>query len=214
MDVINALRLNLQRNLNRFQACMVEEIGNGIDTFFGVNEEDWKSICIWETMERTLQKSSLRTLIGEPLYNDEVFIKSWKSFQFWFSVGTTVVGCYSPRLLQPLLGSLFKIPIDISSHRCLKQLVPVIKERWEKVENSKKDISLEDEIPDDFVTCLVKGAIEGKASEIDSPRVLAQHLLFIVRIPGHHHGHPLSTQCNTDSFCLSDYHYYGHEHTP
>jgi hypothetical protein len=184
--MINALRLNLQRNLGRFQACMVEGIGDSIDTFLGKNEEDWKSVCTWETMERTLQKSTLGTLIGEPLYDDEVFIKSWTSFQFWFGVGTTVVGCFSPALIQPLLGYLFRIPINMSSHRCLKQLVPVIKERWEKVENLKTDLSFEDEIPDDFMTCLVKGAIEGKANEINSPRLLAQHLLFIVRIHRHH----------------------------
>jgi hypothetical protein len=165
---------------------MVEGIGNSIDTFFGKNEEEWNSICIWETMERTLQKSTLRTLISEPLHNDNVFIKSWSSFQFWFGVGTTVVGCFCPALIQPMLGYLFRIPIDMSSRRCLKQLVPVIKERWEKVENLKTGLSFEDEIPDDFVTCLVKGAFANKASEINSPKLLAQHLLFIVRTLAHH----------------------------
>jgi len=165
---------------------MVEGLGDSIDTFFGKNEKDWKNVCIWETMERTLQKSTLRTLIGEPLCDDKVFIKSWASFQFWFGVGTTVVGCFCPALVQPLLGRLFKVPTDMSSHRCLKQLVPVIKERWEKIENLKTGLSFEDEIPDDFVTCLVKSAVEGKANEINSPRLLAQHLLFIVCILGHH----------------------------
>jgi hypothetical protein len=180
--MINALRLNIHRNLGRFQAHMVEGIGDSIGTFFGKSEEHWKSICIWETMERTLQKSTLRNLIGD----DEVFIKSLTSFQFWFGVSTTVVGCFSPILIQPLLGYLFRIPINMSSYRCLKQLVPVIKERWEKVENLKTDLAFEDEIPDDFMTCLVKNAIEGKASEINFPRLLAQHLLFIVRTRAHY----------------------------
>ena len=61
----------------------------------------------------------------------------------------------------------------------------MIKERWEKIANLKTDLSFEDEIPDDFMTCLVKGAIEGKANETNFPKLLAQHLLSFVRILGH-----------------------------
>jgi hypothetical protein len=116
MTMAIALRLNLRRHLVQFQAGMVDGIGGTIESLFGKDEGVWKDMCVWSAIENVLSKSVISILIGETLCYDEDFIKCFNGFYFGFGAGIAVVVHLPPSLIQPLVGFLFGILVNISLH--------------------------------------------------------------------------------------------------
>ena len=149
MDVI---RKDLTRNLGRLQPSIYQDISESIDELMGIDTDNWREVCLWETMQKTVFKSTNRVFVGLPLCQDAGYLWSSAAFANWLGAGAIVVGQYMPSVLKPFFGYLTAIPIYIQKNKSFGYLLPVFKERMENIRRKRADPTFEFDEPKDMIT--------------------------------------------------------------
>ena len=77
----------------------------------GIDTDGWREVCLWDTMQKTIFKSTNRVFVGLPLCEDEGYLRSSAAFANWLGAGAIIVGQYMPSVFKPWFGYLAAIPI-------------------------------------------------------------------------------------------------------
>ena len=177
MDVV---RKDLTRNLGRLQPSIYHDIRENIDELMGIDTDGWRAICLGETMQKTIFKSTYRVFVGLPLCQDEGYLRSSAAFATWLGAGAVVIGQYTPSIFKPLLGYLTAIPIYIEKAKSFGYLLPVFKERMENIRRMRNDPTFEFMAPKDMITWMATAVIDNPTTSHSKPETLAQHMMFFV----------------------------------
>ena len=178
--MMDAVRKDLTRNLGRIQPSIYQDISESIDELWGIDTDNWHEICLWETMQKMVFRSTNRVLVGLPLCQDEGYLRSSTAFANWLGAGAVVVGQYMPSVLKPFFGYLTAIPIYIEKKKSFGYLAPVFKERMENIRRKRADPNFKFDEPKDLITWMSTAVIDNPTTTHSKPEVLAQHLLFFV----------------------------------
>lgn len=177
MDVV---RKDLTRNLGRLQPSIYQDISESIDELMGMDTDKWREVCLWETMQKTVFKSTNRVFVGLPLCQDEGYLRSSAAFANWLGAGAIVVGQYMPSVLKPFFGYLTAIPIYIQKNKSFGYLLPVFKERMENIRRKRADPNFEFNEPKDMITWMSTAVIDNPTTTHSKPEALAERILFFV----------------------------------
>lgn len=190
MDVI---RKDLTRNLGRLQSDVFNDLRENVDELFGL-DHSWHEICLFETMQKIIFKSTNRIFVGLPLCRDEGYLRSSASFANWLGVGTIVVGQFLPSILKPLFGYLMAIPIYIQKKKSFGYLNPVFKKRMENLQRKRSDPSFIFDEPKDVISWMTRAVLDNPGTSASKPEALAERMLFLVS-PNSYHSSRLGPPC-------------------
>ncbi len=90
--MIDIARKDLTRNLGRLQPSIYHDIRESIDELMGIDIDCWREVCLWDTMQKTIFKSTNRVFVGLPLCQDEGYLRSSAAFANWLGAGAIIVG--------------------------------------------------------------------------------------------------------------------------
>ena len=177
MDVI---RKGTTRNLGKLQPDIFSDLKGRIDRHFGSDQEQWRHVPLYETLQEILFETSSRVFLGSPLCYNKFFLRSLMVFFDILGLGTIVVGELLPLVLKPILGYLMAIPIYVTQVLALQYLVPEIKKRMANLRRQRGDPAFEWDQPKDMLMWLVIAALDRQDPQAEKPERIAQGLLFLV----------------------------------
>ena len=178
--MMDAVRKDLTRNLGILQPSIYQDVSESIDELMGIDTDNWREICLWETMQKTVFKSTNRVFVGLPLCQDEGYLRSSAAFANWLGARAIVVGHYMPSVLKPFFGYLTAIPIYIQKNKSFGNLLPVFKERMENIRRKRADPTFEFNEPKDMITWMSTAVIGNPTTTHSKSEALAERILFFV----------------------------------
>ena len=182
MYIIDVVRKDVTRNLGRLQPDIFCDLKGSIDNLLGFDQENWREIPLYDTIQEVLFKSSNRVFVGEPLCNNKVFLRSSATFANLVGVGAVIVGELLPLVLKPVFGYALAIPIWIAQMLAFRYLVPEIRRRMINIRRKRSDPKFHWVEPKDMLMWIVVAAMERGDPKADRPEKIAQGLLFLVSL--------------------------------
>ena len=180
MYIMDVVRKELTRNLGRLQPDVFYDLKESVDSLLGTDQENWRHIPLYETMQEILFKSSNRIFVGSPLCRNNVFLHSSATFANLLGLGAVFVGELLPLVLKPVFGYMLALPIYIAQALALRYLVPEIKQRMANIRRKRSDPAFDWNEPKDMLMWIVIAAMDRQDPKADRPEMIAQGLLFLV----------------------------------
>ena len=177
MDVV---RKDLTRNLGRLQPSIYHDIRESIDELMGIETDCWREVCLWDTMQKTIFKSTSRVFVGLPLCQDGGYIRSSAAFAKWLGAGAIIVGQYMPSVFKPWFGYFTAIHIYMQKTKSFGCLLPIFKESMENIRRKRTDPNFEFGEPNDMITWMATAVIDNPSTSHSKPEALAERILFLV----------------------------------
>ena len=178
--MVDVVRKDLTRNLGRLQGDVFNDLRESIDELMGLDNDSWHEICLFETMQKIIFKSTNRIFVGSPLCRDEGYLRSSASFANWLGASAILVGQFMPSILKPFFGYLAAIPIYIQKKKSFGYLIPVFKERMGNLRRKRTDPSFVFDEPKDMITWMTNAVLDNPGISASKPEALAERMLFFV----------------------------------
>lgn len=175
-SMIRTVKRELGRNFGNTQAALFNKLRESIDATIGLDESSWRQVCLFQIMNTVVFQSSNAILVGSPLCHNEKYLGSIGSFSTWLGMSAVIIGQYVPWFTAPLFGTLASVAVNLYRRRCLKFLLPVVKERMEKIKRKRSDPSFIYDETKDVMTWLIIALPNA------SPTQVADQILFLVSI--------------------------------
>ncbi|CZT52285.1 uncharacterized protein RSE6_13584 [Rhynchosporium secalis] len=168
---------SLNRKLDMIQSPMYEELSRKIDEVFGVSEDEWKTINVYNSMQEIIVPAMSRVFFGLPLGLDPGFLVIFQRYVLAMGVGTIVIG-ELPRVLKGLLVPIFNIPLRYYRSKVMRALVPEVESRLKRLGNAADQKDGENGY--DFITqSATVSAKMSKTAEIPKSNTLAEWIMLM-----------------------------------
>lgn len=169
---------SLARNLTDLIPAMQEEAQFAIDTAFGLDTKEWKSVNVWKSWLEIVPYITNRLLVGYPLCRNKEWLSYCVAFTEDIIRNMFLIGM-CPMFLRPIFGRLFTLPNWWHWKKSSKFSIPLIRQRIHDLERKAAgDPEYKDWVePQDFVTWTIRLAkeqgneFEGKVDTI-SKRIM------------------------------------------
>ena len=178
--IMDVVRTEMTRNLGKLQPDIFSSLKGSVDSLLGTDQENWRHIRLYKTMQEILFKSSNRVFVGLPLCRNNVFLTSSAAFANILGLGAIFVGELLPLVLKPVFGYLLALPIFVAQTLALWYLVPEIKNRMVNIRRKRSDPTFDWNEPKDMLMWVVIAAMDRQDPKADTPEMIAQGLLFLV----------------------------------
>jgi hypothetical protein len=94
------IRRELTRELNSFADDIVDELKPCLERNWGTDTENWREVKPYETMLDVITRLSTRVLVGEPLCQNEDFLKSARHYDQYVVLHASALNLL-PEFLKP-----------------------------------------------------------------------------------------------------------------
>lgn len=180
MALIEAIRVHLTRNMGKVQGDLVDEMRRSVDKMFGMDDQEWKEINLYGTLNDIVFRSSGRILFGQSSTRDEKFMYYLLQFSTWFGMGTVLVGQLMPWQLRRLIGSLCAIPIAYYRSMSINYLQPLFVERFENMQRKRNDPTFDYSPPEDLITWMYRAAHDMKDKRVTGGKPIVSRFAIVV----------------------------------
>ncbi|KAK3381511.1 cytochrome P450 [Podospora didyma] len=175
---IMTLHKHLARNLVGLIPDVQDEIQGAIDTTFGTDTENWKSMNLWEAWLGIVPRVTNRILVGAETCKNDEFLMSQVAFADVVVRNSFVLNMF-PRILHPLVAPFIVLPNRwhwYKSHRVVK---PVIEQRLHHMaQKAAGNAEYEQWEPEeDMITWLIRQAYNDGLAEELSASMISKRLL-------------------------------------
>ncbi|KAL2354368.1 cytochrome P450 [Cryomyces antarcticus] len=173
------VRRDLTRQLGALTADIGDELLTALSDQWGTDTENWKDVCVYETVQEIVTRTSNRLIVGLPLCRNAAYLRAIKAFAQSFAIHSSVIRVLIPDLLKPLLAPLVAIPTQLNSRKCNKFVIPLVQERLAAMKRKQADPELKYEEPNDLVQWILNytGARE-QAAESEPANVAARIVIL------------------------------------
>lgn len=151
---------------------MYEEIRLGFDRIFGIDNSQWKTVNVYDSMQQIALSTMSRAFFGSQLTRNEHFLTLYSRYILAMGVGTIVVG-ELPRLLKRLLVPAFNLPLRYYRRRALGMVVPEVEKELSRTVTDGED--------DNFIRQCAKVSMRPAAKgSREDPQLLAESIMMMV----------------------------------
>lgn len=126
-----AIRRDLTRNFGKTRKASFDTIRELIDTLMGL-QQSWHEVNLLGVLQPAISGVSYRMVVGETLYPNDDFMKSLKNFENILSIGSLLIGQFTPFFIATVIGYPASLLVFLYSRKALKYLVPEVQQ--EKVD--------------------------------------------------------------------------------
>lgn len=180
MFMMDVIRKDLTRSLGKLQPDVFHDMHKSVDGLFGLDDQQWREVPLFATMQKIIFKSTNRVFVGLPLCHNEAFLNSSAAFAQWLGAGAVVVGQLMPSIFKPFFGYLIAVPIYIARMRSFQHLIPVFQDRMRDIRRKRTDPSFMFDAPKDMITWMVTAALDNHHAKANRADAMAERLLFFV----------------------------------
>ncbi|KAF9002788.1 cytochrome P450 [Cyathus striatus] len=128
---IEAVRIQLTRHLASRFADIKDEIVCALTDLIPTKENEWTEIVAFDTILKTVVRTSNRLFVGLPLCRDPDFMDLQQNFTFDLFIAAQLLSIF-PKFLRPSLARFTKVPRQLL--RAERHIGPLIEERIAKIE--------------------------------------------------------------------------------
>ncbi|EXU97709.1 cytochrome P450 [Metarhizium robertsii] len=177
---MRAVQKSINRSLPGLVSGVDKEVQHAVDLALKDVGNDWTSINLWDTWRAIVPSATNRMLVGSTLCRDERFLNAMVSFTHAV-LRNCVLLRFVPLILHPILGRMLAISNWIHWRRAYRRVGPVIKTRIDYMSRKAKgDPELQNwSPPEDYITWLVRLALEENRDQELDPIVISKRLLPI-----------------------------------
>ncbi|KAL4922599.1 cytochrome P450 [Aspergillus aurantiobrunneus] len=165
-DELNMVLENIVAGLN-------EELGVAFDAQFGVDEENWKTIDLLDTIRRVVAQAASRFTVGLPLCRNEQYLNDCFDAIDGCIITAGVIGG-TPIVLRPLLGPLVGLKARLANRRLRKHFEPLYRERLATLQYARDDPSHVE--PQDHLQMMLRFAQRERPHELYDLKNIATRL--------------------------------------
>ena len=167
---------NLPRRIGALIPDIWNELSDSIDEGWGTDTENWKEVCVFESMMQIIARVSNRVLVGMPLCRNEAYLKAISGFA-QDVIQTSLLLQFTPKLFHPIMGPIYALPNTIHYRQSRAFTLPLVKERVENMKKKDADPNFEWEEPNDFLMWHIRSAYkENNLQEMD-PEMACKRLM-------------------------------------
>lgn len=153
---------------------MYEEVRLGFDRIFGVDDSQWKTVNVYDSMQEIALSTMSRAFFGSQLTRNEHFLTLYSRYILAMGVGTIVVG-ELPRLLKRLFVPAFNLPLRYYRRRTLGMVVPQVERELSR--------TVTDGEGDNFIRQCARVSMKPAArGSREDPQLLAESIMMMVRL--------------------------------
>lgn len=153
---------------------MCEEIRLGFDRIFGIDDTQWKTVNVYDSMQEIALSTMSRAFFGSRLSSSDTFLTFYSRYILAMGVGTIVVG-ELPRLLKRLLVPAFNLPLRYYRRRTLGLVVPEVEKELSR--------TVADGEGDNFIRQCARVSMKPAAKgSREDPQLLAESIMMMVRL--------------------------------
>ncbi|KAH0594402.1 hypothetical protein MHUMG1_07752 [Metarhizium humberi] len=177
---MRAVQKSINRSLPGLVSAVDKEVQHAVDLALKDVGNDWTSINLWDTWQAIVPSVTNRMLVGSTLCRDEQFLNAMVSFTHAV-LRNCVLLRFVPLILHPVLGRMLAISNWVHWRRAYRRVEPVIKTRIDYMSRKANgDPELHDwSPPEDYITWLVRLALEENRDQELDPIVISKRLLPI-----------------------------------
>lgn len=167
---------NLPRRVGALVPDVWDELVDSIDQQWGTDSENWKEVCVYETMMHVIARVSNRVLVGMPLCRNEGYLKAISCFA-QDVIRTTFFLRFTPKPFKPIMGPIYALPNTIHYRQSRAYTLPIVKERIENMKKKDADPYFEWEEPNDFLMWHILSAYKENNNQEMDPEMACRRLL-------------------------------------
>ncbi|KAF2218696.1 cytochrome P450 [Elsinoe ampelina] len=171
----------IHRSLARHLTGLIPEVEDetiaAIDGHLGMDEENWKSICVWDMLMKVIPLLTNRMIIGLPVGRNQHYLDNMIGFTEDIIRNIMLLGL-TPEALKPIVGRLAGLPGKYHWRQTARHTLPVIKQRLHDFSRKEADDPAYKDWtpPNDYITWHIKLAkAEGRTDELD-PKIISMRL--------------------------------------
>lgn len=168
----------LARKIGLLVPQVQDEMQHAMDDAFGLDTEEWREICVFETTMKVIARVSNRMFVGLPLCRNETYLANAQAFAQDIIFNATLLS-FVPKALKPLVAPILTIPNRRHYRRTAKYTFPLIKERLELMDRKAQDPTFDWQEPNDYVSWHINLArAENNTRELD-PVLISRRIMPI-----------------------------------
>lgn len=153
------LRTALTPKIGNLIPAMAEEAAWAFESHWGTNTDEWRDVCVFETMRHIVGSIANSAFVGRPYCRDPELVNNGMAFAVDIPLSSTIIKlCWKP--LRPVLAPLATLPNRIHTCRFRKILAAEIDRRlrdYDARQRDPEDKSVGPE-PDDFLQWSIQQA--------------------------------------------------------
>ena len=149
---ISVISGRLTREIGNLVPDLMDEIQYSIDSLWGTDGGKHNTICVFDSMSRTIGQATNRVFVGLPLCRNSALLASAMAFSLDVPTASTLLHMvWQP--LRPLLTPLITLPNRIHTNRFFGLVRPEIRRRLKDYDTRRTDSSIKDveKVPHDFL---------------------------------------------------------------
>ncbi|KAL7619650.1 hypothetical protein AAE478_010191 [Parahypoxylon ruwenzoriense] len=162
------IQYQLTKKIHTFIDDIVEEVNLCLGESWGLDTEEWREVSVYSTMLNLIARLSTRVFVGLPLCRNPDFLKVCSEFIRNVVLVAVAINVF-PGFLKPLVAPIFTLYDYILYRRCSSFIMPIIRERLNKLTESHEKLSHDPQRPNDYVQWAIDHAL---AKRIVNPREL------------------------------------------
>ncbi|ERF71974.1 hypothetical protein EPUS_07444 [Endocarpon pusillum Z07020] len=160
-------------------AEIYDELQQTCDHELGLDTEQWKSVCVYDSMQHIVLTASNRMIIGPPLCRNKRYLTTICRYaQLIFPIGVLVRSF--PLFVRPVVGRVFGIPALYLFAQYKRYNLPVIKQHLANIDHAAVDANHEFTPLNTFLTWYIEEARKTpQAREITKPETISSMLMAV-----------------------------------
>ncbi|KAI3317210.1 putative cytochrome P450 [Xylariaceae sp. AK1471] len=155
------LRTKLTPQIGSLIPSMAEETEWALKTHWQSAGDEWREVCVFETIRHIVGSVANRAFVGLPFCRDPELVNNGMAFAIDIPLSSTIIKLV-PKPLRPVLAPLITIPNRLHTWRFRKILISEINRRlrnYEKHQNGPEDKkSVAEREPNDFLQWSIQQA--------------------------------------------------------
>ncbi|CAL1703350.1 unnamed protein product [Somion occarium] len=177
-DMIDILiKRELTRTIGSLNNEILEEVNASMIDIFGTSGE-WVDVGVFDSLTRTVGRAANRVFVGAELCSDMEYLMAGVHFARDISVSSYILHAF-PRFLRPFVALFATYPNRRHAKICMRYLEPLIAERIDNMKRKERDPSYAWEVPEDFITWMVRESLKRKTEDERSVYALAYRVVLL-----------------------------------
>ncbi|KAM0186729.1 hypothetical protein ACHAPI_011580 [Fusarium lateritium] len=156
---------------------LTDEIGHCFNQHWG-DDEDWKEVCVFETMQQMLSGVTNRAFVGFPLCRNEEILKLGVAFAQDIPLSAAMLKPF-PSIIKPFVAPLITLPNRIHTRNFEKLLAPAIRARLEEYDVQEQGGNGKRSERNDFLQWSIEQAKEKGNPKNWKTSAIAQRILLL-----------------------------------
>jgi len=178
-DMLDQLiKKDLTRTIGSVNAEIVEELELTFHELFGSDTEQWKEVCVWDCMIKTVARTANRVFVGPELCRNDEYLTSCVNWTRDIQISGAILHMI-PKFLKSALAWFVTIPNRRDTKINMKHTVPLVQQRIYDMNRKLQDPSYKYEEPNDFLTWMVRESFKRTTPQERSAPALAYRLLLL-----------------------------------